>query len=203
MREPVALLAQAMDDGRDGSRRGAERIRDLAGRLALAPEPLDRAVEAVGIVALSAALASRRGTGRLTRLPGDSPEQERGRDFQGAGQGQQSVDRRLADASLDQRQTGLAETGGASELRLRQMAAFAGGADVLPEYRGRLQAAADRIAQRRRIEGGRVGRAARGRSRRAVLRTAGDRRACAPSRRGSSRRARPAPRSRRPSNARA
>jgi hypothetical protein len=74
-------------------------------------------------------------------------EQERGRDFQCAGQRQQGLDRRLADASLDEGQAGLAETGGASQLRLRQVTAFARGANVLPEYRGRFQAAAHRIAR--------------------------------------------------------
>ncbi|HZE06434.1 MAG TPA: hypothetical protein VE127_14490 [Solirubrobacteraceae bacterium] len=157
MRAQVAVLAEAMDDCRDGSGRDTDRIRDLAGCLALAPEPHDRAVEAVGVVALSATPAGHSGTGQLPGLPGSASEQERGWDFQSASQTQQSVDRRLADASLDQRQTGLAETGGAGQLRLRQMAAFAGGADVLPEYRRRLQATADRIARRRRIEGVPVG----------------------------------------------
>jgi len=151
------VLAEAVDDGRDGSWRRADGSRDFPGGPAFVPEVSDRVVEAVCSVALGAAPPGGSAK-RPARLPGDAAEQELGRDLQRASQRKQGLDRRLTDAPLDERQAGLAEPCGLGQRRLSQMAPLAGGADVLPEDRGCLVPTGDRLTRRRRVEYRHVGR---------------------------------------------
>src|SRR4051794_25986393 len=75
IRNILAVLAQTVDDGRDGPSRHAESGCDLAASSAFAPEALDPGVEAVRLVTLRAA-APGRSARRQGRLPRDAAEQD-------------------------------------------------------------------------------------------------------------------------------
>src|SRR6185295_4214450 len=71
----LAVLAQAVDDGRDGSLRHAEGRCDLTAGSAFVPKAFDRAIEAVRLVTLGASPPGRSTRGQA-RLPDNAAEQD-------------------------------------------------------------------------------------------------------------------------------